>query len=341
MPQFVTISPTHIPVKKEYAWNKFRNDGYIAIGWMHDDLTEKSPEEVEKIIRSYRFPNENSAIETFKKFISLKIGDYVAVNNANAGLFGVGIIESGYQFKLKGHDTGTNDHEEFYSHLRKVKWVFTTYVRRKDVLEKDETGWQPYGTMGIICEEIPLYIRRLLGEKPPAAPITVKFDTPDFLRPLIERIVNFRKEDDHHERGHESLVEDFFVILGYKKDADIKYRLGRIDISLWNGKRQLAVVEVKRDWNMSMNNAADAVKQAYWYAHETGSRLVIVTNGDDYLLFDRIKGLSLNSNMIGQFRLSSLVEDDIQTISRLRLDSLKHPNVQEVLNNISECFGDQ
>jgi len=180
-----------------------------------------------------------------------------------------------------------------------------------------------------------------LGEKPPTVSVTVKFDLPDFLRPLIDRIVNFRKDVTHHERGHESLVEDFFVMLGYKKDVDIKYRLGRIDISIWDAKMQLAVVEVKRDWNMSMTNAIDAIRQAYWYAHEVGCRLVVVTNGDDYLLFDRIKGLSLNSNMVGQFRLSSLTEDDMQTIDRLRPGKLKHPNIQETLNNISECFGER
>ncbi len=341
MPQFVTISSTHVPGKKEYAWNKFREGGYIAIGWMHDDsddLTGKTMDDVEKAIRSHKFPDENNAVEIFKKFLSLKIGDYVAVNNANAGLFGIGTIESGYQFKFELHDTGAEDKEEYYSHIRKVKWIFTTYVSRKDILEKDETGWQPYGTMGTICEEVPLYIRRLLGERPPTTPAFVKFDPPEFLRTLIDRIINFRKDSHHHERGHESLVEDFFVAIGYKKDIDIKYRLGRIDLSLWEGKKQLAVVEVKRDWNLSFNNAVDAIKQAYWYAHDVGCRLVIVTNGDDYLLFDRIKGLSINSNMIGQLRLSSLIEDDLQIINFLKPDNLKYPNIQNILKNVSECF---
>ena len=338
MPQFVTISPTHVAGKKEYAWNNFRDGRYIAIGWMHDDLTGKSIEEVEKTIRKHKFPDENNAIETFKKFLSLKIGDYVAVNNTNAGLFGIGIIESEYQFKLKRHSTGAEDNEDYYSHLRGVKWIFTSYVRRQDILEEDETGWQPYGTMGVIHEGVPIYIRRLLGEKPPVAPVSVKFNPPEYLHSLIDRIINFRKDAEHHERGHESLVEELLVILGYRRDVDIKYRLGRIDISLWEGKAQLAVIEVKRDWNLSLINAADAIKQAYWYAHETGCRLVIVTNGDDYLLFDRIKGLSINSNMIGQFRLSSLAEDDVQIIYRLKPDNLRHPNIPEILKHITESF---
>ncbi len=36
MPKFTTISPTHIPGKKEYAWERFREGHYVAIGWLDD-----------------------------------------------------------------------------------------------------------------------------------------------------------------------------------------------------------------------------------------------------------------------------------------------------------------
>jgi len=36
--------------------------------------------------------NEASAIDAFTKFLALDIGDYVAVNNTNDGLFGKGVV---------------------------------------------------------------------------------------------------------------------------------------------------------------------------------------------------------------------------------------------------------
>ena len=337
MPQFVTISPTHVPGKKEFAWNNFRDGGYIAIGWMDEDLTGKTIEQVISIIRKHKFDNENSAIDAFTKLLSLKIGDYVAVNNTNDGLFSVGVIDSGYQYKSKLHDCG--DPEEFYPHFLRVKWTMTNYVKRSDIIEKSETGWQPYGTMGYIHPEIPLYIRRLLGEKPQPATPYPTLEVPEFLHPIIQTIKVLRKDPNHQERAHESLVEDFFVSLGYNKHSEIKYRQGRIDLSLWNGAMPLVVVEVKKEWDINPYKSVAAIKQAYSYALDLGCRLVIVTNGDDYLLFDRIKGLSVDTNMIGQFRISAITEDDILLINRLKPSNLRSSNIQEALKFISESFG--
>jgi len=95
---------------------------------------------------------------------SLEIGDYVAVNNTNHGLFGVGIVTSAYEYEKGKHDTGAKDPEEFYSHYREVEWKYTDYVRRRDILGPGEVGWRPYGTVGSLEEEVPPYIRRLLRE---------------------------------------------------------------------------------------------------------------------------------------------------------------------------------
>jgi len=167
MPQFLRISPTHIPGKKEYAWNNFRSRGYIAIGWLHDiDLTGKSTDDVIPMIRSEKYDNEASAIDSFSKLLSLEVGDYVAVNNVNHGLFGIGVISSGYQFQKYKHDNGSDDREDFYSHFRSVEWKTTKYVKQKEILRHGEKSWKPYGTVGKLEDEVPPYIMRLLGEKP-------------------------------------------------------------------------------------------------------------------------------------------------------------------------------
>jgi MoxR-like ATPase len=163
-PRFTTISPTHVEGKKKEAWERFRDGGYVAIGWLKDtDLTGKSMNEVTELIQQKKYDNEASAIASFKKFLfELEPGDYVAVNNTADGLFGIGIIESGYKFDLQKHDIG-DDVEHFYPHYRDVKWIKTDYMPRASVVKKGEAAWVPFGTVGKIDPELPPYITRLLG----------------------------------------------------------------------------------------------------------------------------------------------------------------------------------
>jgi len=337
MPRFMTISPTHVPGKKEYAWNNFRSGGYVAIGWLPDvDLTGKSIDEVISIIRADEYANEASAIDSFTKLLSLSVGDYVAVNNTNHGLFGIGIVTSGYRFQQSKHDTGADVQEEHYSHFREIEWKYTDYVSRKDILSPGETAWRPYGTVGGLQNEVPPYVRRLLGPmEPRPRPPTV---VPDYLRSVVRAVERLKADPGHQERAHESLVEDFFCAIGYEKHTDIKYRQGRVDISIWDGKTPLVIVEVKRDWNLSLYTSPAVVHQAYIYALDQGTRYVVVTNGDYYVVFDRLKGLSHSSNVIGEFRLTALEEEDLSVIERLKREILIKPNLEELFKHLSESF---
>ena len=47
MSKFLTVSPTHVPGKKPFAWNNFKKSNYVSIGWMDVDLTGWN---IEKII---------------------------------------------------------------------------------------------------------------------------------------------------------------------------------------------------------------------------------------------------------------------------------------------------
>lgn len=335
----MTISPTHVPGKKEYAWNKFRTGGYVAIGWIHEyNLTGKSLDEVISLIREKGYDNEASAIDSFTKFLTLEEGDYIAVNNTNAGLFGIGVISSGYKYQRYKHDTGADDKKDWYPHYREVKWKYTNYVRRKDIVGSRETGWKPFGTVGSLEDEVPPYIRRLLGEMPSPRQPKKQYVVPDNLNRVISSIRRLRDDPNHQERAHESLVEDFFVALGYEKHKDIKYRQGRVDISVWKGNNLLVIVEVKKDWNLSLYNSPKAVQQAYNYALDQGARWVILTNGDYYAIFDRLKGLSTSSNLIGEFQLTALEEEDAAMIKRMSRDNLLKPNLEEIFWHLSECF---
>ncbi len=327
MPQFTTISPTHISGQKPKAWKRFLDGRYVAIGWLNDvDLSGKLLDEITELIQARKYDNESSAIQSFERFLSLNPGDYVAVNNANHGLFGVGIIQSGYKFQIHKHDCG--DPEEYYPHYRDVKWVKTEYLPRTSLVSEGETPWQPYGTVGKVYAELPPYISRLFGISLPAGPKEIATVRPADLKLVIEQI----------ESAHESLVEDFFVALGYSKHKDIKYRQGRVDIKIETAGRTLLISEVKAAWDLSFYNGIGAIKQAYNYAHDKGVRYVLVTNGDTYIFFDRLKGLSWESNLLGEFQLTALQNEDLVLIDRLRPARMNSPDFGEALRHLSEAF---
>jgi hypothetical protein len=210
----------------------------------------------------------------------------------------------------------------------------------RSLLAEGETSWQPYGTVGKVVKELPPYIRRVLEISLPSEVKEIVFIRPPDLKNVIETVELLRKESEHKERAHESLVEEFFVALGYSKHKDIKYRQGRVDIRIEQYGRTLLMVEVKASWelNLANNDGIHARQQAYDYAHEEGVRYVIVTNGDTYFLFDRLKGLSWESNLLGQFRLTALVQEDMEIVDRLRPARLSVSDVGETLRYIGESF---
>lgn len=169
MPKFAVISPTHIEGMKEYAWENFRNGGYIAMGSIIcQDLSGKSLEEVYELIENCpRYDTKRKRTrkkEDYRKFLSLEPGDIVAVNKAWCGLFGIGIITSNYYFKKNAHDTGATDPEEFYCHFYSVKWLIDSYMKREEILRPGEKGWAPRGIIHVY-PEIPEYIKRIINYK--------------------------------------------------------------------------------------------------------------------------------------------------------------------------------
>lgn len=166
MPKFTTISTTHVAGQKKHAWEKFRDGGYIAIGWLPDaDLSGKTAEEIATRIEAEGYENSREAIEAHSKFRSLEPGDYVAVTNASHGLFGIGVVDGPYEFRPRAHDVGAGDGTNNYSHFRRMKWLLTDYVNRAEVPKTNEKIWEPYGTVGKVVEDVPRYIKMLLGEE--------------------------------------------------------------------------------------------------------------------------------------------------------------------------------
>lgn len=155
---------------------------------------------------------------------------------------------------------------------------------------------------------------------------------------LIQDIVALKSDRDHKERAHESLVETFFINLGYLKYKEVQYRKGRIDISIVNNEKSMIVIEVKKEWNLKTKNKTKELQQAYNYALETGTRYIILTNGDYYLFVDRLKGLSFKDNIVGEFELTSLKKEDYEIIQKLKKEVVFNFNIEEIFKNLSLCF---
>ncbi|HOC39363.1 MAG TPA: type I restriction enzyme HsdR N-terminal domain-containing protein [Thermodesulfobacteriota bacterium] len=154
---------------------------------------------------------------------------------------------------------------------------------------------------------------------------------------LKAAIQHLRNDPKHAERGHESLVERFFENLGYRNHEEIKYRAGRVDILIRSDQKPLIVVEVKRYWNLTKHD--EAVIQGYRYALENGARYVIVTNGDYYAVFDRIRGLSMQSNFVMEFTLTDLNPNEHGITESLKKDKLIAANqLKEVMTTFLSAY---
>lgn len=153
-------------------------------------------------------------------------------------------------------------------------------------------------------------------------PNEIFFERPQWLMSLIDNIEMLKRDLEHKERAHESLVESFYELLGFAKYQDIKHRQGRIDISIEHKGKVLIVNEVKKDWHLSYKDNK-VLMQAYNYALISGARYVILTNGDYYAIYDRIKGSSYDTQFVGDFRLSKLTKDHAILIDRLKKESIQ------------------
>lgn len=167
MAKLYVISPTHIPGKKKDAWENFKVGNYIAmVSRIKENLSNRSMTEILEIVKKIpRYSGRELAkrLKEYQIFFSIKTGDYIVVNNTNDGLFGIGIVTGDYYFKKNGHNTGSSNPEDFYSHFYPVGWIVDTYHRRKDILNSGEKGWAPYGIINAY-PEVPGYIKRVLAK---------------------------------------------------------------------------------------------------------------------------------------------------------------------------------
>ncbi len=231
-----------------------------------------------------------------------------------------------YNFYIK-YNTFINTFKNTLNlHPQEIDLILSSYNNPKwdhylkDIKTNDETADKKIDTIDNIIEE-----KKLIEPFPN-------------YKNLIQDILALKSDREHKERAHESLVETFFINLGYLKHKEIQYRKGRIDISIVSNDKSMIVIEVKRDWNLRTKNQTKELQQAYNYALETGTRYIILTNGDYYLFVDRLKGLSYKDNKVGDFELTNLKKEDYDIINKLKKEIVINFNIEEIFKNLSICF---
>lgn len=156
----------------------------------------------------------------------------------------------------------------------------------------------------------------------PSIPINPPiFAVPDWLADLLGKVTALKKDTGHLERDHEDLVASLFELLGFERIHDIKFRRGNIDIRIDKNNKPIITIEVKADWSISPDSSG-ALAQAYNYAHQTATPIVIITNGDRYCVYDRRQGMSYGDNLIADFRITAMTKEDIDKLNLLRKDRI-------------------
>jgi hypothetical protein len=127
---------------------------------------------------------------------------------------------------------------------------------------------------------------------------------------------------DFRDRGEEEkrqLVAQFFYeVLGYKR-ARVRSEHKHNDVRVHDRRDQpWLVVEVKPLLETERHRRA-ARRQGFDYAHRLGMRLVVISDGDFYEIFDRCAGQCLRYDEMrqGSFHLSALRLRDFDLVSLL------------------------
>lgn len=154
-----------------------------------------------------------------------------------------------------------------------------------------------------------------------AEPVAIDAPTSGVVLPPVANIElllsRLKQIEGLPERNMEDAVKEFFVLLGHPP-ARIKFQVGRIDLLLEDAEeRPWAVVEVKKSLrSKSVRN--QALRQGFDYAGQTGARLVIITDADEYRIYDRDQGRDYDSQFVGSFRLSAFRQEDETVLDLLK-----------------------
>jgi len=139
-------------------WDKFYNDGVMAIGWAETDDLNKYSKKDEIKYELQKIYNDNSShrndVHALWQFANeIQIGDMIFAKRGMSDILGVGIVESDYEFD--------KHYDNHFHHIRKVNWV------KKGDWPYDKEGKLPMKTLTdvTIYTEFVNSIKEVVGEE--------------------------------------------------------------------------------------------------------------------------------------------------------------------------------
>ncbi len=149
---------------------------------------------------------------------------------------------------------------------------------------------------------------------PTADPVPKILPPVEHATDLLDRV---RESSGLPERNHEDVVKDLLVRLG-RDVRRIVFQVGRIDVAVQDSSgRTFMVVEVKRSLT-SAPQRDDALRKGFDYASRNGARIVVITDGDHFEIYDRTRGFDHAAMLCGSFRLTGFRESDVAALDLLR-----------------------
>ena len=79
---------------------------------------------------------------------------------------------------------------------------------------------------------------------------------------------------------------------------------------------------------MSEKNT-DYVQQAFNYSNETGTKFVVVTNGDKFLIYDRARSFRLAEMLSANFELTKLNDEGLRSLQSLKKSELYRKHIKK------------
>ena len=155
--------------KGAFLIDEFKERNIVALGWGLGDLTDKSADEIKKLMEE-KYPEESkyvlgiSSSQVIKFRHTIKIGDYVLSYNPSIRKYLVGEITSDYYFSQILEDEGI-DYIGGHNDTRDVKWLGEVSRDNLKVSTKNTLG--AISTLFNINEEVKRDILNVLNNKVP------------------------------------------------------------------------------------------------------------------------------------------------------------------------------
>ena len=109
---------------ESFLIDDFKENNLVAIGWNVGDLTNKSREDIKKLIKQKygnKNKSDNASHQVIRFIFDIAVGDYVITHNYGERTYVLGKIISDYKYSKK--ITKVDKYNDYYWDVRDVEWL--------------------------------------------------------------------------------------------------------------------------------------------------------------------------------------------------------------------------